>query len=836
MGYTISTPPANNRNNSGYQMDVQNERSTSTNNGFFSSGMEAGESDPSLSEENYINYLAGPTYVPGMNQGGNNSQTSSPRTGTSPWDPRLARVDGFFDDGSQLIFPFASDTAASAFADKTYRAPKKALKNLDLLEGGADSVLTKEGDLNNQFNNDKNTRESLNTGHMYEEEGTYQDLLGQDYVKNTRSKKYAKDPSYYGMASLMNAYSITTLAGGIRGRVNTENFSTVISQNRIFDIRDQRRFYDMNDQSDILSVSEPTTSDLIAFGNADKWGRTPYSFQDFAYCKYWNIIPNNRLLTLRKYPVPVIDSLEFFESPGVDSLAPISTVVSYFGGDTGNTLSSLLSIVSGVNWKEIDGNKINDVSADDEDPSDFVDKLVNGSLGNLDANNDFLNSLLASGCQIGKQSLSIAKYFALFTKGGFDSSIGTLNKDKYSAALMNPYDDGPLANGIEGPVNVITTTKARDRGLKFSNSLKVVCEYEARAIGGVNPKAALLDILSNCLYMGSTNAQFWAGGYRFKIATEPYPFHYGKIPENIINKIYQGKLFGKDGALHAATSGIKELFQDSNGDFTLDNVFSAIGDAFGNLLDMGAAVLNSVVGTSFERGNSNAGQTALKNIEDLIGNSIMNKRNNFGSITGARPLLTGEPVGNWHLTIGNPLNPIAVIGNLICNDVSFEFSDELGPDDFPVSFKATFSLEHGMPRDSAAIQSMFNRGQGKIYTLPDYISATSDDETRVDMFTGDSAMRASYFAHPIAMNKTTAGKKVFGGQINPSMNNKAVYSAPVAMPNAGSANAESIVTSFTPIDRDSESQNINVFSEKDYRTRTRVAKYVANMTNRKTLR
>lgn len=172
----------------------------------------------------------------------------------------------------------------------------------------------------------------------------------------------------------------------------------------------------MNDQSDILSVSEPTTSDLIAFGNADKWGRTPYSFQDFAYCKYWNIIPNNRLLTLRKYPVPVIDSLEFFESPGVDSLAPISTVVSYFGGDTGNSLSSLLSIVSGVNWKDIDGNKINDVSADDEDPSDFVDKLVHGSLGNLDANNDFLNSLLASGCQIGKQSLSIAKYFALFTR------------------------------------------------------------------------------------------------------------------------------------------------------------------------------------------------------------------------------------------------------------------------------------------------------------------------------------------------------------------------------------------------------------------------------------
>jgi hypothetical protein len=36
------------------------------------------------------------------------------------------------------------------------------------------------------------------------------------------------------------------------------------------------------------------------------------------------------------------------------------------------------------------------------------------------------------------------------------------------------------------------------------------------------------------------------------------------------------------------------------------------------------------------------------------------------SIEGMRALLTGEPVGNWHLTVGNPLNPMMVIGNLIC--------------------------------------------------------------------------------------------------------------------------------------------------------------------------
>jgi hypothetical protein len=106
------------------------------------------------------------------------------------------------------------------------------------------------------------------------------------------------------------------------------------------------------------------------------------------------------------------------------------------------------------------------------------------------------------------------------------------------------------------------------------------------------------------------------------------------------------------------------------------------------------------------------------------------------SIEGMRALLTGEPVGNWHLTVGNPLNPMMVIGNLICTGMKVEWSEELGPDDFPMGLKVTYDIDHGMFRDKAAIQSMFNRGNGKIYELPDYIRASSDYETKVDNYTG----------------------------------------------------------------------------------------------------
>jgi hypothetical protein len=59
-----------------------------------------------------------------------------------------------------------------------------------------------------------------------------------------------------------------------------------------------------------------------------------------------------------------------------------------------------------------------------------------------------------------------------------------------------------------------------------------------------------------------------------------------------------------------------------------------------------------------------------------------------------------------------------MVGNLVCTGIKLEFNDELGPDDFPTELKATITLEHGMPRDRAGIESMFNKGRGRIYSLP----------------------------------------------------------------------------------------------------------------------
>ena len=82
-------------------------------------------------------------------------------------------------------------------------------------------------------------------------------------------------------------------------------------------------------------------------------------------------------------------------------------------------------------------------------------------------------------------------------------------------------------------------------------------------------------------------------------------------------------------------------------------------------------------------------------------------------------LLTGDPTGQWHVTIGNPLNPIAVIGNLACTDTKVNFEGAMGVQDFPERMVVEVTLKPGRPRDKAEIESMFNSGRGRFYIQPD---------------------------------------------------------------------------------------------------------------------
>lgn len=475
--------------------------------------------------------------------------------------------------------------------------------------------------------------------------------------------------AFSGVPSLMNPNAYISFQT-FKADKGSSDLSLLIDQ------PNQPRWYEIDQYNSQRGhrYKAPSVTEIVNWSreesNADK---TPYRFQDFAYCKYWQKIPNNYLVTLRRYPFPTSDNLEAAgenhpKGGKIDGekLRPVATAVTWLGESTGNKISSILGgFQSGLNWKEIKS-EMNVVS-----PASPADAGAGPFSG-------------------------IAKWVGMI--GGDYEDTQNLNR----GTPPDPYTEGPWQNKVIGNVNVIDSVKARERGLVFKHDISLVFEYSARSIGGVNSKAAMLDIMSNLLVLTSASATFWGGANRFRPGSpgNTAPFLGGP----------KGRRAFMDGDPVGFLNSVTEQFAKGAG---------AISDFLFNANQNTIETLKSLLA-----GGAKA----------FMGSTMQSKS---GYVTGIKAILTGEPVGEWHLTVGNPFNPMMLIGNLICTGIKIEFNDELGPDDFPTELKATITLEHGMPRDRDAIESMFNGGGGRLYSLPAGYekSFSSSAMTPVDKYT-----------------------------------------------------------------------------------------------------
>lgn len=560
---------------------------------------------------------------------------------------------------------------------------------------------------------------------------------------NNLAQMYSAGFSVIHPYALLRLYGSSTISSATKITQDSSGFSNLeeTSGSNVFDESNKRKWYEVNGKSESINYAKnPTTLDIINFGMQDSRGRFPYAFTDFVYCKYWNKIQNNRMITLRRYPNPVTDNVEPnnfvsgsdnittqidassgnsaettvaslpspFQSPAPYS--PLVTAVTYFGEGTGNTLSDLLKFTIGYNWSDVTSDVWISSSTQTE-----ASGMINS------------DGWLSSG--IGKMAEIL---------GVLGDLKGTQKIDPINAVGWppDPYaQGGAYENRIIGPINVINSVKRRERGLKFTqDNLSVTFEYVARPIAGINNKAIMLDLFANMMAMTGSSGQFFGGARRYR---QEHPAIYPWRNLSEWNKLYSGRLFGKDGMFN---SMFRRVFNSDN--------FSFFGGIVKDLLDgvcqMAKDLVSSVTGSGKDESEEAKEKRSkssfyLEKITGTAGRALAAKwvkGTNAPWLTSAHALLTGDPVGDWHLTIGNPLNPIAMIGNLIVEDAEYEFSNELGPDDFPISFKCTVHLKHGMGRDKDATESMFNRGAGRIYILSDKFKSSADYETTVDNVTG----------------------------------------------------------------------------------------------------
>jgi hypothetical protein len=392
-----------------------------------------------------------------------------------------------------------------------------------------------------------------------------------------------------------------------------------------------------------------------------------YNPQDFLYNKYYNKIPVNHLITLRRFPMPCYDNIYNLKHKsavkdgdgnydGTAYDAPNKagvTATTYLGEKAGNKLEDLLKYTYGLNFKEL---------------TTDMEKYSTGDKG-----------------------YTAQPFYSKITGVGraFADTLKGQKGGKVPKEYRNTTDDGLSTthpNFVLGPVNVVNQTWIRDRGLKFSNDITLSFEYSLKSLSYVNPKIAMIDVMANMMTMTYNNAQFFGGGSRFYGAAGYVGSQFGDI-----NQLKQGNFGGY----------VKSIVKDVRGG--MENSF---GLKKGGTVDW----------KKFVQGAMKMGGNLLGNmLGSFLGGSVGGASGTFAT----KAQISGEPTGDWHVTIGNPLNPIVMMGNMICDETTMTLGSGLGADDFPVEVKFDVNLKHGKPRDKGDIENMFNMGKGRIYAAPE---------------------------------------------------------------------------------------------------------------------
>jgi hypothetical protein len=409
-----------------------------------------------------------------------------------------------------------------------------------------------------------------------------------------------------------------------------------------------------------------TIKDLVEASAEGLLGRQVYNYSDFAYCKHLGKFPNNYLITLRRFGAPCGDRIDLRTYSSIKKedekvqhhMPDIGRLITWMG-TPGNEIGNILKYTYGMQWDEQTAEIDDTQEGHGDDPGPLA------SIFNM-ANSNYRQQVM--------KGMAGANFSG---KTYMEKMVGEGNmKGPYDKATWDKMYD---KTKVYGPVDVIDKSKKRKRGLMFEQKFTLTFDYELRSYYGVNGKAAMMDLLGNILATTYTHGTFWGGERRFV----------GNVQDNIFANLPIFKL------------------ADSGG---LNNP-SAVLEAFMDSVHQGAqAFTQGVEGESTQDKIKNL----AKDIGGMLLGGMLNKLGRPHKYALAS-LMSGAPVGCWHLTVGNPKSPILEVGNLVCTGSEIEHYGPLGLDDFPTGIRVKINLEHGKPRDIMGIEQMYGRGDTRIY-------------------------------------------------------------------------------------------------------------------------
>lgn len=412
----------------------------------------------------------------------------------------------------------------------------------------------------------------------------------------------------------------------------------------------------------IRKSSGCSIKELVDASSKGLLGQETYAYSDFMYCKHLGKVPNNYMITLRRFALPVDDYIGTTGEDEDTRLSRVSNQAACIGcmvtwmGVSGNDLSSILSYSYKMPFKLEEAEEQDKQASADEQAT-----LLNGMFSIFDKK--YREQYIAG--EAGEAANAAFSHLGLNMMGN--------PPYKQHAAFRD------TKSKVYGPIDSIRSTYVRDdKGLTFEQSISLVFEYELKSYNGINGKQAMLDLISNILNVTYTTGSFWGGGFK------GYASHQSNIFTNL--NVFKAKggftdfidAFAQD--LTSLNKGIKNAFSSENLEDTKDSIKSMANSIGGMLM---AGILNKL----------GRPQKTMYNA-----------------------LLSPAPIGFWHVTIGNPKRPIMSIGNMVITNVKIEHNGPLGIDDFPTGLKVTVELDRGKPRDLRDIEKLYMQGTDRIYS------------------------------------------------------------------------------------------------------------------------
>ena len=320
--------------------------------------------------------------------------------------------------------------------------------------------------------------------------------------------------------------------------------------------------------------------------------------------------------------------------------------------------------------------------------------------------------------------------------GGLVPLPGFTEVFQYKVLKNMGLTDVDASNLPFGNPNLIREAKQRktlgnNKGstLMAKFNIKMTVDYELKYYPGVDPTLVYLDIITNALSFGTSEAYFQLNN---NASTEMNAF-LSDIASGDAQRVKKAVL----------------LFVRA----TADAIISVANELKNYLVGL----VNSVKSSSSSNSNTTTNTTdpnqkgvdAMGVIITKVANtgaeiiqSVINKYR--VKILGVINSLTGQPSAPWHVTIGNPKRPIFSSGDMLVEEVELSMGKTLGFNDIPTSVRLSFTLTNARNLGAQEVFRKFNCGKGRSYIkVPHSFIETDQKITNEDYSAATKQLQAN---------------------------------------------------------------------------------------------